>query len=164
MSLDKMQSFINQALTTEALTTLNKYREIEASSQPQQVKDAHRALAIKALESVVTYLRGDYGILDMTSIKRAKDLEEKEPQFIAVAEHNQKLTQELHLLKTKMAKSEPQGGKVDLDGVKRKLTSTSPKKKTKKKATKTSGFQCGKCGRKFKSRAGLGKHLLSCKG
>jgi topoisomerase IA-like protein len=176
MKLDSVHSCINQALTDRAIKLLVEYRNLEGSNAAQEAKDRSKKAAVEALQSIMDYLTGDFSILSTEDVKRATELEEKEPQFIAVAEHNQHLVNEIHLLKSRLAKAEG-GSKVDLDGVKKKTTASTKKKKSKpKKATvakkkakkkaapKAKKNQCPKCGRKFKSGAGLARHKKSCKG
>lgn len=187
MDLDYMHSFINQALVDKAIQVLNEYRQIETSPQPQHVKDLAGKNALRALRSILSYMEGDFGILSMEDIKKAKELEDKEDQFIEIAKQNQSLISELRLAKNRWAKLQDTGV-VDEKGapakkVKKKPTSKKKKKPTAKKASprKTKkkkktppkkseersssvGAICKKCGREFKSNAGAARHAKSCKG
>ena len=181
MKLNEMHSFINQALTDKAIAVLSEYRTIENSNQPPPLKDVARKKTVASLRNIIDYLEGEFGILPMDSINRAKELEEKEPQFIAVAEHNQQLTKEIYILKERWTKLVNAGVVDDKTGratktskkTKKKVAKkaapkkkkAAPKKKaTKKKAGPTKKLQCPKCKMVFKNGAGLARHVKSCKG
>ena len=173
-----MHSFINQALIDRAIGVLTEYRNVELSSADMRAKASARTKAVKALQGAIDYLKGDYGILSMEDIKRAKELDEKEPQFIEVAEHNQNLTKELRLVKERLARANGEEGELPkkFDPPKKakakKKRGRPPKanKAAPKKAKKPGGkilvknLSCPKCGRKFKNAAGLGRHKKACKG
>jgi hypothetical protein len=174
MNLDETHSIIYQALADKAISALNEYRAVEASGQTPQVKSKMREKAVKSLRSITDYLDGEIGILPTASIMRAKELEEKEPQFIAVAEHNQALTKELLFHKDRWSRLVADGVVDDTTGIAPKPKKTAKKKAAPKKKVvakkkvklpkKLGKLQCGKCLRKFKSGAGLARHLKSCKG
>ena len=175
MDLDNMQSFLNEALTEKAIKTLTLYRDHEVSpATTPRSKEVMRLRAIQSLETVVTYLKGDYAIITTADARKAKELEEKEPQFIAVAEHNQQLTKELWILKDRWQRfhgdeENPTPPKKAEASKKKKSPKPAVKQAKKhvakkKAAPKTKKLQCGKCQRIFKSAAGLTRHKHSCKG
>ena len=107
MNIDQMQSHINVALIDSTIKALTDLRSIEMAMKVmgERPKDAeHKSklaaiTAVNAMNAAMRYLRGDFSVADGPSMTRAQELMEKEPEFLAVAEENQRLKKELEKLR-----------------------------------------------------------------
>jgi hypothetical protein len=157
------KSLLDQALAKAGICLFQEYKAAEAADQLPPIKRKTQARIVDDLEYIVKLLKEGCEIISREEMARAKELEEKEPQFIAVAEHNQALMKELKLLKDRQAK----GNEMDLDELKAKTQvgpKTKPTKKTSAGKISSKTPRCAQCGKTFKSNAGLARHVKSCKG
>jgi hypothetical protein len=159
MDLDNAHTRINIALIDSAIKRLEELKAKEMTMQLNGVRSEpierqaklHGEWAINAMRMLIDYLNGVYSVTDTASLTKALELEEKEPQFLELAEKYQEMCKEQEGLKKALAKAE-------------RAKKKSAKKPKKKKAKNNGELVCSTCGRVCKSKAGLARHFASCKG
>lgn len=138
MDIDSMHHHIAVSLVDAVLSDMQKMRQVLTTPNvPDQVQTEHLVSSIQSMDRATRYLRGDFMITDKESAKRAKELDEKEPQFIAVAEQNQRLKAE----NTKLIK------RMESLGEAGEIPTT---------------FPCPKCKKEFATRRGVVAHNRWC--
>ena len=143
IDIDKIQVTINIALIDYASSSLQELRKTEAAisqaavgAEREQLVVAARSLrgiALTRLDAVASYLRGEFAVADIASLRKAQSLEAHEPEFVKVRKLATDLTTENNSLKKQ------------LEELQTKINSEAP-------------WACSKCNWRGKTEAALRRH------